>query len=263
MLEVPKSLLHRWSDYRPALIKSDALLQCCLEDDPATRPARLNLAEVHRHGWRSREARPLYAEAGARLVHWCVTNERYLNNVAIQQDIGIMADHDLLCTPIFPGGTERSTLRQRIGDFLATRVPGLRAAPGARRTVAMPIYQRRLFGELPSWSMAARTLDDGALVLVDAPLCLAGADGPPGAFLCDYPDFLRRPDDVRVPLTLSDEGGQTLNIGPRRRRGLAPLQSRSRYRPPWRQGRRRPGAAGRAEGAHPGRTPILAQTDLG
>jgi hypothetical protein len=59
--------------------------------------------------------------------------------------------------------------------------------------------------------MAVRDLKPGNAVLVAAPLCLTRGEGDEiSACLCDYPAFVRTPQDAAVPLVISVEGKQNL-----------------------------------------------------
>jgi hypothetical protein len=211
MLSVPTSLLQRWSDYRAATPCVEALLTACLDEAPALVRARLDLEAIHARGWRSEPARAQCIACCDDLVRRCIERRRYIHNVAVQQDFELFFDHALAALPPVSGTAGRPAARPHPLAAFAARFRGSDAGPDAGPIGGDRPWQRRLYEDLPCWSMVVRDLDDGELVLIDAPLAARHDEGDGCTFfLCDYPPLLRQPSDVRVPLRVSPDAAGPL-----------------------------------------------------
>lgn len=190
MLSTPVNLLRRYSDYQYRFIDAEALLRSCLGDRPATRPACLRLDEVHRLGWRSPDAKRLYEAACRKLEYWCIDHGHYANNVLVWQEIRLPVEQKEYCLPQAPvSAPTKKSAGWKVLSFAGRKASDAFQKDGFDRT-----------RNVPSWSVALRNLTEMPLLLIDAPLCFdKGDDG----FLCDYPDFVRRREDMRVPLLMS------------------------------------------------------------
>ncbi len=202
MLQVPKSVVARWSPFATQWIEVERLLQARLDGVPAVEGCGLSLERVDALGWRSRRARLLYDEACERVAQRCVDAGRYAHNIGVWQALNDLDDaHLALAT---------NTDRQRIGHPQPLPWPRKRASKRDAR-VNEQVRARGRYSEVPSWGMMAGKLHEGDAVLVAAPLCVV-ADEATGseAFLCDYPDFVRAAADPRVRLSVSAEAVQRL-----------------------------------------------------
>jgi hypothetical protein len=200
MLLVPESLIARWSWFMPQVIEAESLLAACIDRAPAAHAMSLSLEKVHQLGWRSREAQELYAHACERLSNWCVQHRHYVHNVSTLQDIDLDAGMSLSTD------SDRRRMEQP-----QQRWRRFRRASEFDARVMERIRWKTLYQDLPAWSIAARKLQAGHPILVAAPLCMTrGEDDEIHAFLCDFPPFVRTPQDATLPLVMSSGGKQSL-----------------------------------------------------
>jgi hypothetical protein len=195
MLAVPKSFTARWSRFTPQLIVAEALLGACLDSDPAADVLAVPLKEVQRAGWRSAAASAIYTKALRRLASWCADHGHYAHNVAAVQDMAALRDarHPVSLAVERTPPAHAWTIR--------------RAKPANAESVDEP----------SSWSVVAQHVRPGDAVLIAAPLCLKqGENGAIDACLCDYPEFVRTPQDPVVPLIMPAHIASALRaeIGP-------------------------------------------------
>lgn len=225
MLSVPTSLLRRWSDFNAAIPCVEALLTACLDNRPAVSRGRLDLEALHAAGWRSEAARAHCLGCCNELAQWCVANGRYAHNVAVQQDLELFFDHDLISTPLDPAAARRSgEARHPLAALVARMFPRRHVPDRPRQIGGDRVYRQRLRGDLACWSMAIRDVTDGDLVLIDAPLAATpGERGPADFLLCDYPPLLRRAHDTRVRLRVSTDAAELLAEVPGVRTGWHPF----------------------------------------
>lgn len=206
MLLVPRSLTTRWSPFQPQVVEAESVIQACIDKLPAATAMSLSLTKIHQVGWRSPEAHRLYAEACEKLSNWCVQKRRYVHNVSTLQTIEFNADFNL-CTE-----RDRRRLEQpQRGWWPFPRQSEFDARRAERRQL------EKFYNDLPNWTQAVKQMPVGEACLIAAPLSLIeGDDSEVSACLCDYPPFLRTPQDAAVALLMSDMNKQALlaKLGP-------------------------------------------------
>lgn len=189
MLQVPQSIVNRWSPFETHWLDARAVLELWLDEAPCVKGSRLPLSDVAALGWRSDAARRLLDDACEALAQQCAARGRYAHNVSVLQE--------------FDGWDDKHLSLATKRDLHGFMHPPRRLTKKASRAAEFSQHAmlRARYSKLPSWAMLAPDIRDGELVLFAAPLCLQSMEeGSTTASLCDYPPSARRSSDPRVRL---------------------------------------------------------------
>jgi len=201
MLQVPQSIIDRWSPFETHWFDARAVLELWLDKAPCVEGCRLPLDDVAALGWRSDAARRLLQQACECLAQRCAESGQYAHNVSVLQEFDAWDDkHMALATAT---------------DCHRRAHPPRRLSDKASKAsdIAQRVTIRARYSKVPSWAMLAPGVRDGGVVLVAAPLCVQSHEGGgTNATLCDYPDPARRPSDPRVPLIAPGEDMEVLRL---------------------------------------------------
>jgi hypothetical protein len=194
MLNVPKSILATFADYEPIAVDAKAALEFLLTDSSQL-ASSLNLIEIRNRGIENEWTSSHLAKSAVELAHQCIRSKRYFQNVSLLSvEDGRQRDVPPASEPLLGFKGYWQSIAKLIRRYFAEA--------GQRRPTSK-LVQSKLFWEGPCWAHRP-VLPDRDLVLVDAPLCCLNLDQSGAApFLCDYPAFLRRPEDSVVRLRLA------------------------------------------------------------
>lgn len=176
VLLVPKTFLPLWSDYEPLAINTSAILNAFVNDSPALSGAKIDADGILRHGIESEWTLRHLGKTTVRLRDHCTASGRHFANLSVRQEV----DPYEVLSPI-EALTPRPSMPPWLKDWLSAEKP----SPG-KRSPRFP-------------SFVANSAKDGDLVLVDAPISITERNEE-CPVLCDYPIYVRRPDDAAIPM---------------------------------------------------------------
>jgi hypothetical protein len=181
MFVTPKTLLASWSDYSSATVDSRTIINSYLDGYLSSAGAHLRMQRISDAGEKSDWTSRHLAATGSKLAQWCVENQRYCLNVGVKQRYR-GGEAALACAPF-------------------EVIPKAKLLP---RWLSKPKNSsQRISEEIEPF--VARDFEDGDLLLIDAPISIDRQETGRTAYLCDYPTFVRKPHDPRLPLLI--DGG--------------------------------------------------------
>ncbi len=194
MLQVPQSIVNRWSPFETQWLDARAVLELWLGEAPCVDGCDFSLADVAALGWHSDTAGRLIDQACETLAQRCVERGRYAHNVGVLQKFDSWdTNHLALATA---------------SDLHRLAHPPRRLSDKASKAaeIAQRVEMEARYSAVPSWAMLAPDVHDGDLVLVAAPLNVQSHEGGDAtAALCDYPYPARRVWDPSVRLIASSD----------------------------------------------------------